>query len=217
MATHCAQLETATSIKGLGRAYKVLLNDCKSIRLHQTEATALLAGAPLLPPLTLDAHPQLDPELTEWLADNRTTYEAIAKSIRNHVDELIKLEKTVITRCCTLVYASLSPTVQLMPLPWPSAMPLSGFTTNYATAISVYQRLHAFKFKPQVSLDVNLQAFHKMRTAVEKLEGPPLSDSHLASSLLAALPECIALDLFVRRGAQPSIPYKNMRQLLEQH
>ncbi|KAF0714764.1 hypothetical protein AaE_011499, partial [Aphanomyces astaci] len=56
-----------------------------------------------------------------------------------------------------------------------------------------------------------------MRTAVEKLEGRPLSDSHLASALLAALPECIVPDLFVWRGAQPSIPYKNMRQLLEQH
>ncbi|RHZ39737.1 hypothetical protein DYB26_014785, partial [Aphanomyces astaci] len=37
---------------------------------------------------------------------------AIAKSIRNHVDELIKLEKTAITRSCALVYASLSPTVK---------------------------------------------------------------------------------------------------------
>ncbi|ETV77197.1 hypothetical protein H257_09084 [Aphanomyces astaci] len=80
------------------RTYKVLLNDCKSIRLHQAEATALLAGAPPLPPLTLNAHAQLDPELTEWLADNRSTDEVIAKSIRNHVDELIKLEKTAITR-----------------------------------------------------------------------------------------------------------------------
>ncbi|RHY81419.1 hypothetical protein DYB31_016020, partial [Aphanomyces astaci] len=77
--------------------------------------------------------------------------------------------------------------------------------------------LHTFKFMPHVSLDVNLQAFDKMRTAVEKLEGRPLSDSHLASALLAALPECIAPDLFVWRGAQPSIPYKNMRQLLQQH
>ncbi|KAF0711879.1 hypothetical protein AaE_012177, partial [Aphanomyces astaci] len=84
---------------------------------------------------------------------------------------------------------------------------------KHATAISVYQRLHTFKFKPHV----NLQVFEKMRTAVERLEGRPLSDSHLASALLAALPECIAPELFVWRGAQPSIPYKNMRQLLEQH
>ncbi|RLN87278.1 hypothetical protein DYB28_012688, partial [Aphanomyces astaci] len=73
---------------------------------------------------------------------------------------------------------------------------------KHATAISVYQRLHTFKFKPHVSLDVILQAFDKMQTAVEKLEGQPLSDSHLASTLVAALPD---------------IPYKNMRQLLEQH
>ncbi|RQM31352.1 hypothetical protein B5M09_010831 [Aphanomyces astaci] len=166
------------------RTYKVLLNDCKSIRLHQAEATALLAGAPPLPPLTLNAHAQLDPELTEWLADNRSTDEVIAKSIRNHLRLWRKF---------------------------------SSDEQKYATAISVYQRLHAFKFKCQVSLDVNLQAFHKMRTEVEKLEGRPLSDSHLASALLAALPGCIAPDLFVWRGAQPSIPYKNMRQLLEQH
>ncbi|RHY99544.1 hypothetical protein DYB31_003344, partial [Aphanomyces astaci] len=50
-------------------------------------------------------------------------------------------------------------------------------------------RLHTFKFEPYVSLDVNLQAFDKMRTVVEKLEGRPLSDSHLASALLAALPD----------------------------
>ncbi|RQM20491.1 hypothetical protein B5M09_013854, partial [Aphanomyces astaci] len=82
---------------------------------------------------------------------------------------------------------------------------------------SPFTRLHTFKFKPHVSLDVNLQAFDKMLRAVEKLEGRPLSGSHLASALLAAVPERIAPDLFVWRGAQPSIPYKNMRQLLEQH
>ncbi|RHY87586.1 hypothetical protein DYB35_001598, partial [Aphanomyces astaci] len=236
MATHCAQVETATSMKGLRRAYKVLLNDCKRIRQHQAEAAALPAGSPPLPPLTLDAHPPLGPELTEWLADNRSTDEAIAKSIRNHVDELIKLEKTAIARSCALVYASLSPTVQRDAAAMAQRDAAAGirdecahciisslrrkFSSDeqkHATAISVYQRLHTFKFKPHVSLDVNLQAFDKMRTAVEKLEGRPLSDSHLASALLAALPECIAPDLFVWRGAQPSIPYKNMRQLLEQH
>ncbi|RLO02117.1 hypothetical protein DYB28_014740 [Aphanomyces astaci] len=196
MATHCAQVETATSMKGLRRAYK----------------------------------------LTEWLADNRSTDEAIAKSIRNHVDELIQLEKTSIARSCALVYASLSPTVQRDAAAMVQRDAAAGirdecahciisslrrkFSSDeqkHATPISVYQRLHTFKFKPHVSLDVNLQAFDKMRTAVEKLEGRPLSDSHLASALLAALPECIAPDLFVWRGAQPSIPYKNMSQLLEQH
>ncbi|RLO09851.1 hypothetical protein DYB28_001398 [Aphanomyces astaci] len=218
MATHCAQVETATSMKEL------------------PEAAALPTGAPPLPPLTLDAHPPLGPELTEWLADNRSTEEAIARSIRNHVDELIKLEKTVIARSCSLVYASLSPTVQRDAAAMAQRDAAAGirdecahciisslrrkFSSDeqkHATAISVYQRLHTFKFKPHVSLDVNLQAFDKMRTTVEKLEGRPLSDGHLASALLAALPECIAPDLFVWRGAQPSIPYKNMRQLLEQH
>ncbi|RHZ39697.1 hypothetical protein DYB31_016170, partial [Aphanomyces astaci] len=45
MATHCAQVETATSMKGLRRAYKVLLNDCKRIQQHQAEAAALPAGS----------------------------------------------------------------------------------------------------------------------------------------------------------------------------
>ncbi|RQM20340.1 hypothetical protein B5M09_008583 [Aphanomyces astaci] len=56
LATHCAQVETATYMKGLRRAYKVLLNDCKLIRLHQAEAAALPAGAPPLPPLTPTHH-----------------------------------------------------------------------------------------------------------------------------------------------------------------
>ncbi|RQM22034.1 hypothetical protein B5M09_009165 [Aphanomyces astaci] len=119
-------------------------------------------------------------DLTE-MATNCAQVVTVRK-LRRSCDELIKLEKTAISRSCALVYASLSPT-----------------------------------FKPHVSLDFNLQAFDKMRTAAEKLERRPLRDSHLASALLAALPEYIAPDLFVWCGTQPSIPYKNMRQLLEQH
>ncbi|RLO11509.1 hypothetical protein DYB28_012425, partial [Aphanomyces astaci] len=59
--------------------------------------------------------------------------------------------------------------------------------------------------------------FDKLRTAVEKLEGHPLSDSHLASALLAALPSCIMQDYYMWRGPKPSIPYQDMRRLLEQH
>ncbi|RLO04077.1 hypothetical protein DYB28_005170, partial [Aphanomyces astaci] len=87
MATHCAQVETA---------YKVLLNDCKRIRLHQAEVLHCL------PAHRLSHHSRSTP----------THHWVIAKSIRNHVDELIKLEKTAIARSCALVYASLSPTVQ---------------------------------------------------------------------------------------------------------
>ncbi|ETV67677.1 hypothetical protein H257_16148 [Aphanomyces astaci] len=72
-------------------SYKVLLNDCKCIRLHQAEAVALPEGSPPLPPLTIDAHLQ---------------------PLDGRGDELIKLEKTAISRSCALVYASLSPTVQ---------------------------------------------------------------------------------------------------------
>ncbi|RLO08681.1 hypothetical protein DYB28_008077 [Aphanomyces astaci] len=131
---------------------------------------------------SLDAHPPLGPELIEWLADNRSTEDAIARSIRNHVDTFIKLEKTIIARPCALVYASLSPTLQrdaaagirdecthciISSL----RRKFSSDEQKHATAISVYQRLHTFNFEPHVSLDVNLQAFDKMRTAVEKLEG----------------------------------------------
>ncbi|RLO07106.1 hypothetical protein DYB28_014373, partial [Aphanomyces astaci] len=121
MATHCAQVETATSMKGLRRAYKVLLNDCKRIRQHEAEAV-LPASPPPLPPLTLDAHPSLGPELTEWLADNRSTDEAIAKSIRNDVDELIKWRRRP-----SRAHASWS---TLPCPPWSSVMPLPGFATN---------------------------------------------------------------------------------------
>ncbi|ETV76978.1 hypothetical protein H257_09384 [Aphanomyces astaci] len=88
---------------------------------------------------------------------------------------------------------------------------------EHATAISVYQRLHEFKFRPHASLDANLQAFDKLRTAVEKLEGHPLSDSHLASALLAALPSGIMQDYYMWLGPKPSIPYQDMLRLLEQH
>ncbi|RHY81001.1 hypothetical protein DYB31_015080 [Aphanomyces astaci] len=111
--------------------------------------------------------------------------------MRNHVDQLNKVEKAAIARSCALVYASFSPTVQrdaangirdecahcIISL---LRRKFSSDEQRHATAISVYQGLHTFKFKPHVSLDVNLQAFDKMRTAVEKLEGRPLSDSHLA-------------------------------------
>ncbi|ETV69475.1 hypothetical protein H257_14845 [Aphanomyces astaci] len=84
----------------------------------------------------------------------------------------------------------------------------------HATAISVYQRLHSFKFRPHASLDVNLQAIDKLRTEVENLlEGHPLSDSHLASALLKVLPTCIMQDYYM----WPSIPYQDMRRLLEKH
>ncbi|KAF0711884.1 hypothetical protein AaE_012176, partial [Aphanomyces astaci] len=48
MATHCAQVETATSMKGLRRAYKVH-------PAAPSRSAALPAGSPPLPPLTLDA------------------------------------------------------------------------------------------------------------------------------------------------------------------
>ncbi|RLO09690.1 hypothetical protein DYB28_001095 [Aphanomyces astaci] len=190
MATHCAQVETATSMKGLRRAYKVLLN------MIASASGCTKPKRQHCQPAYRHSHHWVRSSPSGLLRDRlfRSTEKAIVKSIRKRVDELIKLEKTAIARSCALIYASLSPTVQ--------RDALLGFATN---------------FKPHVSLDVDLQAWDKMRTVVEKLEGRPLSDSHLASALLAALPECIAPDLFVWCGAQPSIPYTNMRQLLEHH
>ncbi|ETV66279.1 hypothetical protein H257_17247 [Aphanomyces astaci] len=206
MATHCAQVETTTSMKGLRRAYKVLLNDYKIIRLHQAEAAALPAGAPPLAPLTLDAHPSLGPELTELLADNRSTEEETAKSIRIGVDELIHLEKMSIARSCALVYASLSLTVH--------RDASSGFAMN--VCIASFRRFRGIL--PATNKNMQLPSPLRQDTnGMEKLEGRPLSDSHLASALLAALPECIAPNLFVWRGAQSNIPYKNIRQLREKH
>ncbi|RHY74560.1 hypothetical protein DYB26_010688 [Aphanomyces astaci] len=71
LVTHCNQVETATSVKGLRGAYTVLLYDCKRIRLRPAEAAALPAGSPPLSPLMLYTHTPLDLELTELLADNR--------------------------------------------------------------------------------------------------------------------------------------------------
>ncbi|RHZ13396.1 hypothetical protein DYB37_011647 [Aphanomyces astaci] len=62
------------------------------------------------------------------------------------------------------------------------------------------------------------EAFDKLRTEVEKLlEGHPLSDSHLASALLKVLLTCIMQDYYMWRGPKPSIPYQDMRRLLEKH
>ncbi|KAF0775550.1 hypothetical protein AaE_000750, partial [Aphanomyces astaci] len=75
----------------------------------------------------------------------------------------------------------------------------------------------ALKFERYCSLDGSLANFDKLRKAVEKRESTTLSDSHLASVLLSALPDCIAHDVQVWRGARPSIPYTQLRELSPQH
>ncbi|ETV67865.1 hypothetical protein H257_15989 [Aphanomyces astaci] len=181
LATHCAQVETATR--------------SGSTACRRTAAS------------TTHAHPPLGVKLTEWLAENCSTDEVIAKSICNHVDELIKFEKTAIARSCALVYASLSPTVQRNAAP--------GIRDECAhLIISSLRRMFSSdkqKHATAISLQVNLQAFDKMLTAVEKLEGSPLSDSHFASALLAALPECIAPDLFIKGYAAISRPLERLK------
>ncbi|RHY81997.1 hypothetical protein DYB26_014668 [Aphanomyces astaci] len=78
---------------------------------------------------------------------------------------------------------------------------------KFASAVDVYTKFHGFKFERYWSLDGSLATFDKLRKAVEKRESTTLSDSHLASVLLSALPDCIAHDVQVWRGARPSIPY----------
>ncbi|RLO08098.1 hypothetical protein DYB28_007722, partial [Aphanomyces astaci] len=169
MATQCTEVEVVWSMKGLIGAFRVLDSD--------------VVGA----------------ALTEWLSINRSTNEVLAKAIRADIESKLKAESAPVSRACALVQVSLSDTVRrdiaaanLEKCAHCIITKLRGKYCSdeqkHATAISVYQRLHAFKFRPHASLDANLQAFDKLRTAVEKLEGHPLSDSHLASALLAALP-----------------------------
>ncbi|RLO14064.1 hypothetical protein DYB28_012919, partial [Aphanomyces astaci] len=184
MATQCTEVEAVWSMKGLIRAFRVLDSN--------------VVGA----------------ALTEWLSINRSTNEVLAKAIRADIESKLKAESAAVSRACALVQASLSDTVRrdiaAANLEKCAHCIISKLHGKYcseeqkhATAISVYQRLHAFKFRPHASLDANLQAFDKLRTVVEKLEGRPLSDSHLASALLAALPSCIMQDYYMWRGPKP--------------
>ncbi|RHY07929.1 hypothetical protein DYB25_013705 [Aphanomyces astaci] len=228
MATQCTEVEAVWSMKGLIRAFRVLDSDVRRIRHHLDAAANVQPGTTPPPPLTLDTHKVVGAALTEWLSINRSTNEVLAKAIRADIESKLKAESAAVSRACALVQASLSDTVRrdiaAANLEKCAHCIISKLRGKYcseeqkhATAISVYQRLHAFKFRPHASLDANLQAFDKLRTAVEKLEGHPLSDSHLASALLAALPSCIMQDYYMWRGPKPSIPYQDMRRLLEQH
>ncbi|RHZ38799.1 hypothetical protein DYB26_010922, partial [Aphanomyces astaci] len=228
MATQCTEGEAVWSMKGLIRAFRVLDSDVRRIRHHLDAAANVQPGTTPPPPLTLDTHKVVGAALTEWLSINRSTNEVLAKAIRADIESKLKAESAAVSRACALVQASLSDTVRrdiaAANLEKCAHCIISKLRGKYcseeqkhATAISVYQRLHAFKFRPHASLDANLQAFDKLRTAVEKLEGHPLSDSHLASALLAALPSCIMQDYYMWRGPKPSIPYQDMRRLLEQH
>ncbi|RHY12970.1 hypothetical protein DYB36_012429 [Aphanomyces astaci] len=157
--------------------------------------------------------------LTEWVSINLSTNEVVAKAIPADIESNLKAESAAVSRAHVLVQASLSDTVRHDI----TAANLEKcahciIIKLRSKKISVYQRLHSFKFRPHASLDVNLQAFDKLRTEVEKLlEGHPLSDSNLASALLKVLPTCIMQDYYMWRGPKPSIPYQDMRRLLEKH
>ncbi|RHZ39036.1 hypothetical protein DYB26_013883 [Aphanomyces astaci] len=133
MATHCAQVETATSMKGLRRAYK----------------------------------------LTAWLTDNRSTDEEITRSIRNHVDELIKLEKTVIARSCALVYASLSPTATDK---WPPYLGAPKAKTPWRIAVATACPQAATRRTPARSSPVRSTRTRCLKTSCFRQDGLP---SHL--------------------------------------
>nr|RLO08940.1 hypothetical protein DYB28_008347 [Aphanomyces astaci] len=181
MATQCTEVEAVWSMKGLIRAFRVLDSYVRRIRHHLYAAANVQPGTTPPPPLTLDIHKVLESKL--------------------------RAESAAVSRACALVQASLADTVwrdiAAANLEKCAHCIIAKLRSKYcseeqkhATAISVYQRLHAFKFRSHASLDANLQAFDKLRTAVEKLEGHPLSDSHLASALLVALSSCIMQDYY---------------------
>ncbi|RHZ34908.1 hypothetical protein DYB37_013985, partial [Aphanomyces astaci] len=104
--------------------------------------------------------------LTEWLNINRSTNAVFANAIRADIESKLKAESAAASRACTLVQLSLSDTIwrdiaasNLEKCAYCIITKLRGKYCSedqkHATAISVYQRLHAFKFRPQASLDAN--------------------------------------------------------------
>ncbi|ETV65284.1 hypothetical protein H257_17939 [Aphanomyces astaci] len=179
MATQCTEVEAV---------------DVSRIRHHLDAAANVQPGTTLLHLLLLCTPTRSwGPRITEWLNINRSTNAVFANAIRADIESKLKAESAAVSRACTLVQLSLSDTIwrdiaasNLEKCAYCIITKLRGKYCSedqkHATAISVYQRLHAFKFRPQASLDANVQAFDKLRTAVEKLEGYPLSDSHLPRS-----------------------------------
>ncbi|RHZ03393.1 hypothetical protein DYB37_010931 [Aphanomyces astaci] len=164
----------------------------------------------------------------EYLAEHRSAKFLEARAAKAALEHLLKSEHADVERSIALVYASLSEAVRRDAaaanlgqcahciIEWLRGKFCSE-EQKFASAVDVYTKFHGFKFERYSSLDGSLATFDKLRKAVEKRESTTLSDSHLASVLLSALPDCIAHDVQVWRGARPSIPYTQLRELLPQH
>ncbi|RHZ05061.1 hypothetical protein DYB26_002441 [Aphanomyces astaci] len=137
----------------------------------------------------------------EYLTEHRSAKFLKARAAKAALDQLLKSEHADVERSIAL---------------WPRGKFCSE-EQKFASTVDVYTKFHGFKFERYCSLDGSLATFDKLRKVVEKRESTTLSDSHLASVLLSALPECIAHDVQVWCGVRPSIPYTQLRDLLPQH
>ncbi|RHZ27083.1 hypothetical protein DYB26_011287 [Aphanomyces astaci] len=155
MATECTEVDAVWSMKGLIRASLTATSGASAI-ISMQRPTSNLAPPP--PPLTLDTHKVVGTALTEWLSIHRSTNEVLAKAIRADIESKLKAESAAVSRACALVQASLSDTVRrdiaAANLEKCAHCIISKLRGKYcseeqkhATAISVYQRLHAFKFR----------------------------------------------------------------------
>ncbi|RLO01879.1 hypothetical protein DYB28_014454, partial [Aphanomyces astaci] len=228
-ATQCTGVEAKWSIKGLTCAFRVLDGDTKKLRRHIDDAVLRPSSEPPLPPPVLDdVAPKLIDPIMEYLAEHRSAKFLEARAAKAALEYLLKSEHADVERSIVLVYASLSEAVRRDAavanlgqcahciIEWLRGKFCSE-EQKFASAVDVYTKFHGFKFERYCSLDGSLATFDKLRKAVEKRESTTLSDSHLASVLLSALPDCIAHDVQVWRGARPSIPYTQLRELLPQH
>ncbi|RLO04493.1 hypothetical protein DYB28_010233 [Aphanomyces astaci] len=164
--------------------------------------------------------PKLIDHIMEYLAELRSAKFFEARAAKATLEHLLKSEHADVERFIALVYSSLLAAVSRDAaaanlgqcahciIEWLRGKFCSE-EQKFASAVDVYTKFHGFKFERYCSLDGSLATFDKLRKAVEKRESTTLSDSHLASVLLSALPDCIAHDVQVWRGARPSIPYHN--------
>ncbi|RQM11208.1 hypothetical protein B5M09_011936 [Aphanomyces astaci] len=147
--------------------------------------------------------PKLIDLIMEYLAEHRSAKFLEARVAIAALEHLLKSEHGDVERSIALVYASLSEAVRRDAaaanlgqcahciIEWLRGNFCSE-EQKFASAVDVHTKFHGFKFERYCSLNGSLATFDKLRKAVEKRESTTLSDSHLASVLLSALPDCIA-------------------------
>ncbi|RHZ12255.1 hypothetical protein DYB26_009333, partial [Aphanomyces astaci] len=131
-----------------------------------------------------------------------------ARAAKAALEQPLKSEHADVERSIALVYASLSEVVRRDAaaanlgqrahciIEWPRGKFCSE-EQKFASAVDVYTKFHRFQFERYCSLDGSLATFDKLRRQSKSARARTLSDSHLASVLLSALPECIAHDVQV--------------------